>query len=265
MHFDNHIMAENTKEINKIKSKAIQYWNKRHCNGEWKGNAKLSQFGRWLKPGQVVVELGVGAGPDISIPGFYVGLDLAFEGLRKFIISNNGVCCDVETIPLRSQCADLIFSMDVLEHIPDPGKVVEECCRIIRKGGIIIHSDAWFRRKWVAEGLFYTADNKNIKSRLARTYTRLLERKIFRWPRILIGRILREFRWKFLIGKKNLEFKYFKPNWDDFLESDSDACAAIDPHAVMLFYQERGFEIIRSRGFFRRLIHRKHVIVRKRF
>jgi SAM-dependent methyltransferase len=246
-----------------IKSKAIHYWNERHKHGQWKDFSGLSNFAEWLKPGQTVVELGCGLGPDILPPGFYVGLDLSIEGLRKRRNMRNAICCDISRLPLKDNSADLIFSNNVLEHIPCPDDVIKECCRIIKDRGIIIHRDVWFCRKWRTDGLFDKRKKMTFKILLRRMMTNIMEQRIIRWPLILIKRIWREFRYRLWGNYEMLEYKYFPPNLDEFLESDSDACVLIDPHALIMFYKKRGFEILRSRGIWGRLTHRKHVIVEK--
>lgn len=245
-----------------FKSKAIHYWNERHKYGQWKELPGLSKFKEWLDSNQTVVELGCGSGPDFLISGFYVGLDFSIEGLRKKRNMHNAICCDISQIPLKDNSADLIFSNNVLEHIPCPDDVIKECCRIIKNRGIIIHRDAWFSRKWRTEGIFDKKKKVTLKRFLSRIMINILEQRIIRWPSILIIRILREARHKLLANTEMLEYKYFPPNLDEFLESDSDACVSIDPHALILFYKKMGFEILRSKGIWRRLTHRKHVIVK---
>lgn len=246
--------------------KAIKYWNQRHQSGPWKGLSGISNFKDFLQPAQTVVEVGCGPGPDIRVPGVHIGLDLAFEGLKKRRNMNNPVCCDVTLIPLKKETADLIFSNDVLEHIPDPEKVFSECCRILKPGGIIIHRDAWFSRKWRAEGLFAGNHNrkKDLRIRLRQVLVLLAEMKPIRWSKIFLTRIVREIRYQ-CRRRQDIIFDctFFRPNLDEYLESDSDACASIDPHAVILFYLSRGFTVLRSKGLWGRLCHRDHVIVRK--
>jgi SAM-dependent methyltransferase len=245
--------------------KAINYWNQRHQSGPWKGITGISNFKEFLRPSQRVVELGCGSGPDIPVPGQYIGLDLAVQGLKKRRNMDHPVCCDATLIPLKRETADLIFSKDLLEHISDPEQVLLECCRILKPGGIIIHRDAWLSRKWRADGLFTRTDKESKPElRLRQFLVQVSEMKAVRWPTIFVSRILREIHYKcFCHNHMKLDYRYFTPNLDEYLESDSDACASIDPHAVILFYLSRGFEVLRSNGLWGRLCHRRHIIVRK--
>jgi SAM-dependent methyltransferase len=40
-----------------------------------------------------------------------------------------------ECLPLAAECFDCIVCYDVLEHVSDPGKTLEECLRVLRAGG----------------------------------------------------------------------------------------------------------------------------------
>ena len=247
------------------KNHAINYWNQRHRTGPWKGISGISNFMEYLHPSQRVIELGCGSGPDIKTPGIYIGLDLAFQGLKNRANMENPVCCDVSYIPLEDQSVDLVFSNNALEHIPQPQKVIDECCRILRPGGVIIHRDAWFARKWRAEGLFTVSNTSaSLRTLFRKLFVKMSEAKFIRWPKILMTRVVRELRWWLYSSyHTKLEYDYFAPNFGEYLESDSDACVSIDPHALILFYMSKGFDILRTKGLWGRLKHRKHIIVKK--
>lgn len=48
---------------------------------------------------------------------------------------NNSVQGDCLALPFRDQCADLILSQAVIEHVTDPQKAFEEMYRVLRPGG----------------------------------------------------------------------------------------------------------------------------------
>ena len=43
--------------------------------------------------------------------------------------------CDLNHIPVRSNCYDLVFCSQTLEHVPDPNKVIDELGRVLKPGG----------------------------------------------------------------------------------------------------------------------------------
>jgi len=44
-----------------------------------------------------------------------------------------------ENLPFASDSFDVIFSFDVMEHVQSVSKVLDECYRVLRKNGLIIH------------------------------------------------------------------------------------------------------------------------------
>jgi len=58
---------------------------------------------------------------------------------REFAASRNVAATFVtgfaESIPLPAECVDCVLSYDVLEHVCDVGKTLEECLRVLKAGG----------------------------------------------------------------------------------------------------------------------------------
>ncbi|MFC1918933.1 class I SAM-dependent methyltransferase [Chloroflexota bacterium] len=71
-------------------------------------------------------KLGIGIDKEYS-------LNAASQSINtKFIIG------DIEKIPLKDECCDVIISQMVLEHLRNPSKNIRESYRILRHGGIFI-------------------------------------------------------------------------------------------------------------------------------
>ncbi len=80
-----------------------------------------------------------------------IGIDIQFsykhpldqpEKFDSLMGSRNPMCDRVMAdldfgIPLRSNCVDTIIARSVLEHLKCPFKVLEECRRVLKSGGII--------------------------------------------------------------------------------------------------------------------------------
>lgn len=78
-----------------------------------------------IEPSAVVVEFGSGnrrISPDI------VNIDL-------FMFPNVDVAADIERSPLRDACADYVILDSVVEHVPNPQRVIEEIHRVLKPGG----------------------------------------------------------------------------------------------------------------------------------
>jgi len=65
-----------------------------------------------------------------------VGMDITFGLLREN--RNDVVCADAGHLPFRSNMFDTVYSINLLEHVPDPVQVVEECRRVLKKNGTLI-------------------------------------------------------------------------------------------------------------------------------
>jgi len=58
------------------------------------------------------------------------------------------VIADGYWLPVRDGCADLAFSSNVLEHVPDPMGLVEEMIRVTRPGGLVYLSFTNWYSPW---------------------------------------------------------------------------------------------------------------------
>lgn len=72
------------------------------------------------------------------------------------------LCCDVSDIPIKNGCVDLLLTISMLEHVPDPGAVVREIHRILKPGGEVFcfvpflypfHSSPFDYHRWTHMGL----------------------------------------------------------------------------------------------------------------
>jgi len=72
-----------------------------------------------------------------------VGVDISFEGLRiafKKDNLNNYVCASAEHLPFKNHSFDLIFFCEVIEHVNDCNKTLNELKRVLKKEGFLIIS-----------------------------------------------------------------------------------------------------------------------------
>jgi SAM-dependent methyltransferase len=89
-----------------------------------KGKTKLLDFGCGRMPYRPVIE---------PLVGRYIGADLASNPLAEVWIDETTGRAD-----LPDASADVIFSTQVLEHVPDPPGYLRESLRLLRPGGQMI-------------------------------------------------------------------------------------------------------------------------------
>lgn len=114
-----------------------------------------TQFAQ-IKPGNVVVDLGSGAGNDCFVAraetgdtGRVIGLDMtpamidrARQNTKALGFSNvEFVYGDIEDMPLPGNLADVVVSNCVMNLVPDKQKAFSETYRILRPGGHLSISD----------------------------------------------------------------------------------------------------------------------------
>lgn len=63
----------------------------------------------------------------------YITADFAATHYHKFRKIN--VVCDLASLPIRDQAFDTVVNTQVLEHVPEPGRVLAEFRRVLTPGG----------------------------------------------------------------------------------------------------------------------------------
>lgn len=109
-----------------------------------------------LKPGEVVVDIGCGAGADLCIAarlvgasGRAIGLDLTPAMVAK--ARDNARCAgvnnvtvheaDITALPLPDACADVVISNGAINLAADKARAFQEIYRILRPGGRLQFAD----------------------------------------------------------------------------------------------------------------------------
>jgi len=114
-----------------------------------------------------ILDVGCGKKPYLHYfrQKFYVGLDIK-SSVKPDIIAS------ADHLPFRNDAFDLVLLIEVLEHVPEPVKVLEEIRRVLRNGGFLfaavpqywfLHeepSDYW---RFTSYGLSYMLKRSGLK------------------------------------------------------------------------------------------------------
>jgi SAM-dependent methyltransferase len=94
-------------------------------------------------PKGILVDIGAGAGNRITYEklGYdYIASDISFNSRQRAHkkVADVDLVADSHRMPLRSQCAEVVISTAVLEHVYCPPLVVGEAYRMLKPGGLFI-------------------------------------------------------------------------------------------------------------------------------
>jgi SAM-dependent methyltransferase len=216
-------------------------------------------------PHELIVDLGCGKGPLRRLGRRYLGIDLSHFALSRFRGAHWSIQGDAQEVPVRTGAAAVVVSTATLEHLPAPGRCLNEIDRILRPGGLAYLAPAWFCRSWAGRGLTVKPyGTLPLRDRVTKALLPLLDNTAVRALWIVPVRVLREIRLHLRRDPMPLAYRRLRPNLTEYLCADSDASAAIDPHAAIVYFLSRGYEVLSAPSLRHRLFVRyAPVIVRK--
>lgn len=116
--------------------------------------AELDVIGSYLAPGKRILEIGAGSGAQ-ALDLSRRGLDITAVDVPSSDYAQNRVYpvtdYDGVTLPFDDGSFDLVYSSNVLEHVPDLPQLHREIARVLRAGGECVHvlpTHAW--RFWTS-------------------------------------------------------------------------------------------------------------------
>src|SRR5262249_48981294 len=166
----------------------------------------------------------------------YVGMDVASSAASFF--TKPFVVGSAEELPFADGSFDALWSITVLEHVQHPEKALQEVARVLKPGGVAYLAPAWHCRTWAAEGdQVRPWSDFGLRGKLIKLSIPLRDALWFRAASAIPLRVMREGLFQ-LNRKRPTTFHYrkLKANYHTYWTSDSDACSAMDPHEMLLWF-----------------------------
>ncbi len=113
------------------------------------------QLGKDPKARSLAVDIGCGTGYTAMVFQSHfrmVGADVSRDALR--LSRGRGLIrlCQIDmtefSLPFKSDSFDLVFALDVIEHIEDDVQALRECGRILKNGGLLVATVPAFMALW---------------------------------------------------------------------------------------------------------------------
>jgi SAM-dependent methyltransferase len=188
-----------------------------------------------------VLDVGSGRGYLQDMVGDYTGLDIAANARRYY--HKPFVHASATDMPFRDGEFDALWSIWVLEHIPNPESALLEMRRVVKPGGLILLAPAWNCSSWAADGYEVRRfSDFGLEGKLTKLTIpvrrsgkfQVLYRVPIRGLRALAAA---------MEGPTTFHYRRLTPNYTDHKDwwvADSDAVNSMDAYEAALWFQSRG-------------------------
>jgi SAM-dependent methyltransferase len=183
-----------------------------------------------------VLDVGAGRGYLQDVVPDYTALDISPSVQRFF--HKPFVLGSATAMPFRDNEFDAIWSIWVLEHVPNPEQALSEMRRVVKPGGVILLAPAWFCEPWAADGYEvrpygdFGVYGKFVKATIP-------VRRLGAYSSVFPIRAVRNL--SALSGSPTrFHYQRLTPNYDKYWVPDSDAVNRMDSNEAIRWFESRG-------------------------
>jgi SAM-dependent methyltransferase len=190
-----------------------------------------------------VLEVGSGAGSLQDLVEDYTGLDISATVRPRY--HKRFVQADARAMPFPDSEFDAVWSVWVLEHIPNPEQALREMRRVLKPGGLLYLAPAWLCSDLAPNGYpVRPYSDFGLGGKLIKATVPLQTSAVFRAMSTIPIRVARLGSWKLLNQPTALHYRPIAANYKDYWMEDSDAVNSIDMFEAYLWFRSRGDECL---------------------
>jgi SAM-dependent methyltransferase len=191
--------------------------------------------------GSTALDVGSGRGYLQDLVENYTGLDISPTAARfyhkKFVLGS------ATAMPFGAGSFDVVWSIDVLEHVPNPEQALSEIRRVAKDGALLYLLPAWDCQPYLAEGYNvrpysdFSLRGKVIKAAIPARVTAHVLARMTIYP-------ARFAAWKESGQPTRLHYHRLEPNYKTYWGPDADAVNSLDRYEAALWFRSRGDECL---------------------
>jgi SAM-dependent methyltransferase len=186
-----------------------------------------------------VLEVGAGSGLFQDAVADYTALDISPTAARFF--HKPFVEASATSMPFADGTFDALWSIWVLEHIPNPERALLEIRRVVKPGGLLLMAPAFDCSRFNAHGYGVRPySDFGFKGKLMKATATMVDSGPFRCLYLPQTKILRSIGARLGGGPSSLRFARLNPNYEQYWMADSDAAVSFTAHELYLWFTTRG-------------------------
>jgi SAM-dependent methyltransferase len=186
-----------------------------------------------------VLEVGAGSGLLQDVVEDYTGLDISPTARRFF--HKPFVEASATDMPFPDNTFDGMWSIWVLEHIPNPEKALLEMRRTMKPGGYLLLYPASDVSRYASQGYRVRPYRSfDWKGKLIKATIPVADSRAFHYLQYHQVRLLRWLGVNLLRGPSRLHFIHLTPNYEQFWVPDADATTSVSMQELYLWFTSRG-------------------------
>jgi SAM-dependent methyltransferase len=198
---------------------------------------------RYSLDGKKVLEVGSGAGTLQDMVKDYTGLDLSAAAARHY--HKPFVAASATEMPFPDHFFDAVWSIWVLEHIPEPELALKEIRRVVKPGGVVMLAPAWHCTTWAAGGFEVRPySDFDWRGKLLKATIPIRGSEVFAVVYLYPTRAIRWLQYRLGGDRTPLHYRALAPNYEVYWQPDSDAAVSLDSFEVSSWFKSRGDECL---------------------